>query len=171
MPPRRKAGATPSSEGTGTPETENKGLLGDSTGKQPHAICGAKTRSGRPCASGQMTNGRCRMHGGTSPGAPVGNQRTVKHGIFGKILGDDLVEEALALAAVDPARRAELHRLAREARVLRAASRADTPLAALDRAWSSVLADLDPDADNVGGESEDQGLILLDDKTEDWMDG
>jgi hypothetical protein len=34
--------------------------------------CGAKTRSGRPCRSGAMPNGRCRMHGGRSPGAPKG---------------------------------------------------------------------------------------------------
>src|SRR3954466_1529332 len=32
--------------------------------------CGAKTRSGRPCHSPAMPNGRCRMHGGASPGAP-----------------------------------------------------------------------------------------------------
>jgi hypothetical protein len=27
-----------------------------------------------------MTNGRCRMHGGTSPGAPKGNRHAFKHG-------------------------------------------------------------------------------------------
>ena len=32
--------------------------------------CEARTRSGQPCQSGAMTNGRCRMHGGPSPGAP-----------------------------------------------------------------------------------------------------
>ncbi len=32
--------------------------------------CGAKTRSGSPCRSPAMPNGRCRMHGGCSPGAP-----------------------------------------------------------------------------------------------------
>jgi ribosomal protein L32 len=30
--------------------------------------CGAKTRSGAPCKSPAMPNGRCRMHGGTSTG-------------------------------------------------------------------------------------------------------
>lgn len=30
------------------------------------AICGAETRKGTPCKNGQMINGRCRMHGGTS---------------------------------------------------------------------------------------------------------
>ncbi|WP_432813837.1 HGGxSTG domain-containing protein [Sphingopyxis alaskensis] len=42
--------------------------------------CGAKTRSGSACQSRAMANGRCRMHGGTSPGAPKGNQNARKHG-------------------------------------------------------------------------------------------
>jgi hypothetical protein len=29
-----------------------------------------------------MTNGRCRMHGGASPGAPKGNGHALKHGRF-----------------------------------------------------------------------------------------
>jgi len=33
--------------------------------------CGAKTRSGRPCRTPGMANGRCRMHGGTSTGRPI----------------------------------------------------------------------------------------------------
>jgi hypothetical protein len=32
--------------------------------------CGAKTRRGTSCNGMAMPNGRCRMHGGTSPGAP-----------------------------------------------------------------------------------------------------
>ena len=31
-----------------------------------------------------MPNGRCRMHGGLSPGAPKGNQNALKHGGFTK---------------------------------------------------------------------------------------
>ncbi len=42
--------------------------------------CGAKTRQGTPCKGPAMKNGRCRMHGGTSPGGPVGNQHALKHG-------------------------------------------------------------------------------------------
>ena len=34
--------------------------------------CGAKTRSGKPCRAPAMPNGKCRMHGGASPGAPKG---------------------------------------------------------------------------------------------------
>lgn len=44
--------------------------------------CGAKTRRGDPCHSWPMPNGRCRMHGGTSPGAPKGNRNAWKHGQY-----------------------------------------------------------------------------------------
>ena len=44
--------------------------------------CGARTRSGTPCRSPAMPNGRCRMHGGTSPGAPKGNTNALKHGRY-----------------------------------------------------------------------------------------
>ncbi len=43
--------------------------------------CLAKTRKGSPCQS-PAVNGkkRCRMHGGTNPGAPKGNRNAYKHG-------------------------------------------------------------------------------------------
>jgi hypothetical protein len=34
--------------------------------------CGAKTRAASPCSSPALPNGRCRMPGGSSPGAPKG---------------------------------------------------------------------------------------------------
>ena len=40
--------------------------------------CGAKTRKLAPCKAPAMLNGRCRMHGGKSSGAPCGN----KHGRY-----------------------------------------------------------------------------------------
>ena len=44
--------------------------------------CGARTRSAAPCKSPAMPNGRCRMHGGTSPGAPSGPANGMwKHGL------------------------------------------------------------------------------------------
>src|SRR4051794_13592345 len=43
--------------------------------------CGAKTRKGSPCQSPAMPNGRCRMHGGPSPGPPKGNRNALKHGM------------------------------------------------------------------------------------------
>ena len=44
--------------------------------------CGARTRSGSPCRSPAMPNGRCRMHRGPSPGAPRGNKYALKHGRY-----------------------------------------------------------------------------------------
>ena len=46
--------------------------------------CGAKTRSGKACASPAVSGkGRCRMHGGAAgSGAPRGNQNALKHGRF-----------------------------------------------------------------------------------------
>ena len=44
--------------------------------------CGARTRADDPCQSPAMSNGRCRMHGGRSPGAPKGNRNAFKHGRY-----------------------------------------------------------------------------------------
>jgi len=46
--------------------------------------CGAKTRRGTACRGLAMKNGRCRMHGGTNPGAPKGNQNALKHGMYSR---------------------------------------------------------------------------------------
>lgn len=52
--------------------------------KQPHAICGAKTRGGSPCKNPPVTGKRrCRMHGGANgSGAPMGNRNAWKHGYY-----------------------------------------------------------------------------------------
>lgn len=58
--------------------------------------CGAKTRSGTPCKSPAMANGRCRMHGGLQPkGADSPN---FKHGRYSKYLNQSLQDK---LATVD----------------------------------------------------------------------
>jgi uncharacterized protein YjcR len=44
--------------------------------------CGAKTRKGSSCQAPAMPNGRCRMHGGMSPGAPKGNRNAWRHGHY-----------------------------------------------------------------------------------------
>jgi len=45
--------------------------------------CGAKTRSGAPCASPAVAGAeRCRMHGGKGSGAPQGNRNALKHGLY-----------------------------------------------------------------------------------------
>jgi hypothetical protein len=44
--------------------------------------CGAKTRRGAPCQSPAMPNGRCRIHGAKSAGAPKRNRNALKHGLY-----------------------------------------------------------------------------------------
>lgn len=48
------------------------------------AACGAFTRARTPCRAPAMANGRCRMHGGTSPGPPKGNRNAWKHGRYAR---------------------------------------------------------------------------------------
>jgi hypothetical protein len=49
---------------------------------QPSKPCGARTRAGTPCPTPAMANGRCRMHGGLSPGPPKGSRNALKHGRY-----------------------------------------------------------------------------------------
>lgn len=51
--------------------------------------CGAKTRSGQVCRSRAMPNGRCRMHGGTSPKTNAGHPT---HGIYDQHLTPEELE-------------------------------------------------------------------------------
>ena len=45
--------------------------------------CLAKTRKGKACQSPAVKGRkRCRMHGGTNPGAPKGNRNALKHGAY-----------------------------------------------------------------------------------------
>jgi hypothetical protein len=44
--------------------------------------CGARTRTGTPCPTLAMVNGRCRMHGGLSTGPSKGRQNALRHGRF-----------------------------------------------------------------------------------------
>ncbi|WP_152658284.1 HGGxSTG domain-containing protein [Oceanobacillus sp. CFH 90083] len=65
---------------------------------KPHAnnFCGAKTRSGKSCKNKAMPNGRCRMHGGKSTGAPPKkmkkNKNANKHGLFAKYLPEETLQ-------------------------------------------------------------------------------
>ncbi|MDO8729281.1 MAG: HGGxSTG domain-containing protein [bacterium] len=49
------------------------------------AACGAKTRSGDPCKSPGMKNGRCRQHGGASTGAKI---KTGRGAAYLRIFGE-----------------------------------------------------------------------------------
>jgi uncharacterized protein YjcR len=65
-------------------------------------ICGAKTRNGQPCQNKAiLPNGRCRMHGGTNPGADPeklqGNKNALKTGEHESIFLDTLEADEQAL--------------------------------------------------------------------------
>ena len=47
-----------------------------------HRAFKASAMPRKPCQSPAMPNGRCRMHGGLSPGAPKGNKNAFKHGRY-----------------------------------------------------------------------------------------
>ncbi len=82
------------------------------------ARCGAKTRSGQPCQSRAMANGRCRMHGGKATETHAGNTNAVKHGFYSDALTSDervLYERAEVGSLDDEIRlaRVKLHRYVR----------------------------------------------------------
>jgi hypothetical protein len=74
-----------------------------------HPRCGAHARTtGEPCKAPAMANGRCRMHGGMSPGGPTGERngaykhgRQTKEAIARRRAGRALLRELLRLLA-DP---------------------------------------------------------------------
>ena len=65
--------------------------------------CGArvKNRPGAFCKNPAMPNGRCRMHGGKSPGAPRGNKNALRHGRY----TSDAIERRREVAALIKAAR------------------------------------------------------------------
>jgi hypothetical protein len=58
------------------------------------SVTAARTRSEKPCQSPAMKNGRCRMHGGPSPGVPKGKQHAYKHGRY-SVVGVAILSRAL----------------------------------------------------------------------------
>ena len=77
--------------------------------------CGAKTRSGAPCRSKRMPNGRCRMHGGSTP---TTNANAVTHGFYSDALQPEerVLWERVEIGSLDDEIRlmkVKLHRLVR----------------------------------------------------------
>jgi hypothetical protein len=73
--------------GESSPALDNSANQTDNTmrNKLPMHLsprCGARTRSRNSCQAPAMPNGRCRMHGGMSPGAPKGNKNALTHGLY-----------------------------------------------------------------------------------------
>jgi hypothetical protein len=71
--------------------------------------CRARTRRDSPCQSLAMKNGRCRMHGRPSPGAPKGNKNALKQSPCSKPLTSGVLFEIAsgALANASSRRRSK----------------------------------------------------------------
>ncbi|WP_366520812.1 HGGxSTG domain-containing protein [Sphingomonas sp.] len=81
-----------------------------SRAEQPQSLkqarrCLARTRKGTACQCPAMPNGRCRIHGGLSPGVP-GNQNALKHGRYSR--------DYLAIRRAVAEMRRELHSLKKQ---------------------------------------------------------
>lgn len=62
------------------------------------AICGAHSRrTGEPCKSPPMANGRCRMHGGASTGRPITHGMTTRKAKADRAKLRELIREAKEL--------------------------------------------------------------------------
>ena len=67
------------------------------------SACGARTRAGTPCqlpagwGTDHPGSGRCKLHGGASPGPPKGNRNAVKHGLYENVVRERLTPEEQAL--------------------------------------------------------------------------
>ncbi len=62
-----------------------------------HPRCGAKCRSGQICQNPSMKNGRCRMHGGKSTGAPIKQGQLTKAAISQRKKDMALINDLLKL--------------------------------------------------------------------------
>jgi len=91
-----------------TQQKEQKKNVATSRKKEnlPHdeRICGAKSKqTGQPCkqragwGTDHVGTGRCKLHGGRSPGAPKGNKYTRTHGAYETIIRDRLTEDEQAV--------------------------------------------------------------------------
>jgi len=80
----------------------------DTTPKHP--ICGAraKSKAGEPCrrpagwGTDHLGTGRCKFHGGRSPGVP-GNQNALRHGAYADLILEQLTPQERAVFAAIPA--------------------------------------------------------------------
>ena len=58
---------------------------------QPYKLCGARKRDGQPCRAAAMKNGKCRLHGGATPGGVASPHfRHGRRSRYLKLLSGDL---------------------------------------------------------------------------------
>lgn len=150
-------------------------------------VCGAKTRSGKPCNNKPIAGKkRCRLHGGLSTGAPRGNNNSVKHGIYSRIFDDAQIDDAIAMQG-DVSRELAIARIQLANCLAYRKAQGDTP--ALDEIKDETLADeededvvkkarakdaarcgeyYDPDEDDYGGQESEPLKRTRVYRTRDW---
>lgn len=150
-------------------------------------VCGAKTRSGKPCNNKPIAGKkRCRLHGGLSTGAPRGNNNSVKHGIYSRIFDDSQIDDAIAMQGT-VSRELAIARIQLANCLAYRKAQGDTP--ALDEIKDETLADeededvvkkarakdaarcgeyYDPDEDDYGGQESEPLKRTRVYKTRDW---
>lgn len=120
--------------------------------------CGAtRKKDGKPCLSSAMKNGRCRLHGGKSTGAP-GNKNGYKHGFYYNHLSPEEQAEwpqAAAMGSGAAALEADLTlmriKLARLLKAARDAGNEDVSERVERHVDILMKAGLAPDSDDLGG--------------------
>lgn len=150
-------------------------------------ICGAKTRSGKPCNNKPIAGKkRCRLHGGLSTGAPRGNNNSVKHGIYSRIFDDSQIDDAIAMQGT-VSRELAIARIQLANCLAYRKAQGDTPV--LDEIKDETLADeededvvkkarakdaarcgeyYDPDEDDYGGQESEPLKRTRVYRTRDW---
>lgn len=117
--------------------------------------CGAKKRNGEPCQSPGMKNGRCRIHGGKSPGAPKGNTHGYKHGFYYNALSADeqaLWPQAKAMGSGPAALEDDLALMrVKLQRLLRASNDPDMAARVEQEVEVIIKAGVAPSGDDLGG--------------------
>src|SRR5262249_6287063 len=81
----------PRSAGLAPPPSSSEGERKPKDPPQPYKLCGARKRDGQPCRAAAMPNGRCRLHGGATPGGAASPHfRPGKRSRHLKLLSGDL---------------------------------------------------------------------------------
>lgn len=150
-------------------------------------ICGAKTRSGKPCNNKPIAGKkRCRLHGGLSTGPSKGTRNNLKHGIYSRIFDDSQIDDAIAMQGT-VSRELAIARIQLANCLAYRKAQGDTP--ALDEIKDETLADeededvvkkarakdaarcgeyYDPDEDDYGGQESEPLKRTRVYRTRDW---
>lgn len=116
--------------------------------------CGATKRNGEPCQAHGMKNGRCRVHGGLSTGAPKGNTNGLRHGYYYNALLPDEQElwpQAVEMGSGPVALEQELALMRVKLQRLLRAANDETLAARIEKHVDIILKADDEDEDTPPG--------------------